>query len=186
MRLLMVDFAITVGFLIVAVTVLLQARGWPFRAGVFPLVTSLVLLGLVLLKLVLDLATALRKTTAIQREGPVEKWQAPAAAVTNESPSQPPRPELGDELIDIFATASRAQWISAFGWMACFFVMLWLLGALVTVPLFALVYLLVASRESAVLASSYALVSWLFVYGLFDQILHIPLPRGVLLTGLGL
>jgi hypothetical protein len=60
--------------------------------------------------------------------------------------------------------------------------MLWLLGALVTVPLFALVYLLVASRESAVLAGSYALVSWAFVYGLFDRLLHIPLPRGVLLT----
>lgn len=172
-RLLNVDFAITVGFLIVAVAVLLQARGWPFRAGVFPLVTSAVLLGLVLLKLVLDLATARRKATAIQREGPVEQRKAPTE-------------KAADELIDVFATASRAQWVSAFGWMAAFFVMLWLLGALVTVPLFALVYLLVASRESPVLAGSYALVSWLFVYSLFDRLLHIPLPRGVLLTGLGL
>ena len=89
------------------------------------------------------------------------------------------------ELIDVFATASRAQWVSALGWMAAFFVMLWLLGALVTVPLFALVYLLAASRESPVLAGSYALASWLFVYGLFDRVLHMPLPAGALLTALG-
>ena len=63
--------------------------------------------------------------------------------------------------------------------------MLWLLGALVTVPLFALVYLLAASRESPVLAGTYALASWVFVYGLFDRVLHIPLPAGILLTALG-
>ncbi len=57
--------------------------------------------------------------------------------------------------------------------------MFWLLGALVTVPLFAVVYLLAVSRQSPVLAGSYALVSWMFVYGLFDRVLHIPLPAGV-------
>jgi Tripartite tricarboxylate transporter TctB family len=209
--LLRADLAITIGFLIMAVAVLLQARGWPFRAAVFPIVTSLALLGLVLLKLVIDVATAWRKTTAIQGEGAV----APAAGATSESPGQRPRPGLGDgstspetrprlefrrgapralkeemaaedELIDVFATASRRQWVSAFGSMAAFFVMLWLLGVLVTVPLFAVIYLLVASRESPVLACSYALGCWAFVYGLFDQLLHVPLPCGVLLTGLGL
>lgn len=165
-RLLSADFAITLGFLIVAVAVLLQARGWPFRAGVFPLVTSSVLLGLVLLKLVLDLATARRRGGG-----------APRALKAEEK-------AVEDDLIDVFATASRAEWLSALGWMAAFFVMFWLLGALVTVPLFALIYLLVASRESPVLAGSYALVSWLFVYSLFDRLLHIPLPRGVLLTAL--
>ena len=89
-------------------------------------------------------------------------------------------PEPGD-IPDVFATASRAEWIAAVGWMATFFVMLWLLGALVTVPLFAIVYLLAAARQSPVLAGSYALVSWMFVYGLFDRVLHIPLPVGVLM-----
>ena len=88
------------------------------------------------------------------------------------------------ELIDVFATASRRQWIGALTWMGTFFLVLWLLGALVGIPLFALVYLLTVSRESLIVAGSYAVVSWLFVYGLFDQLLRIPLPRGVLLTGL--
>jgi hypothetical protein len=60
-----------------------------------------------------------------------------------------------------------------------------LLGALVTVPLFALVYLVLVSRQSAVAAGAYAVVSWAFVYGLFVQVLHIPLPAGVVLTNLG-
>ena len=87
-----------------------------------------------------------------------------------------------DDVPDVFATASRAEWISAVGWMATFFVMLWLLGALVTVPLFALVYLLAVSRQTPVVAGSYALVSWMFIYGLFDRVLHVPLPAGVLMT----
>jgi hypothetical protein len=63
--------------------------------------------------------------------------------------------------------------------------MFWLLGALVTVPLFAVVYLVVVSRQSAVAAGIYAVVSWTFIYGLFIQLLHVPLPPGVLLTRLG-
>ena len=55
--------------------------------------------------------------------------------------------------------------------------------ALITVPLYAVVYLLVASRESVTTTGVYALLSWAFVYGLFDQLLHVPLPAGVLLTG---
>jgi hypothetical protein len=60
--------------------------------------------------------------------------------------------------------------------MASFFVALWLLGALITVPLFAIVYLLVVPRSSPVLAGVYALASWAFVYGLFGRLLRLPLP----------
>ena len=92
-----------------------------------------------LLKLALAFAPA-RRRIAIKPLGLVEEDSAEEA-----------------ELIDVFATASRAQWVSALSWMGAFFAMLWLLGALVTVPLFAMLYLLAASRESPVLAGSYAL-----------------------------
>jgi hypothetical protein len=68
------------------------------------------------------------------------------------------------------------EWLAAIGWMAAFFVSLWVLGALITVPLFALVYLLVVPRSSPVLAGVYALASWAFVYGLFGRLLRLPLP----------
>ena len=54
------------------------------------------------------------------------------------------------------------------------------LRALIAVPLFAVVYLIRAARSRIVLAGLYALASWLFIYGLFDRALRIPLPTGVL------
>jgi hypothetical protein len=80
------------------------------------------------------------------------------------------------EVPDVLMTASRGEWLTAIGWMAGFFVMLWVLGALITVPLFTAIYLLVVPRQSLVLIGVYALASWLFVYGLFDRVLHVPLP----------
>lgn len=167
-RLLSVDVAMTVAFLIVAVGVLLQARAWPFRTSLFPLAAGSVLFAMALLKLALAFAPT-RRLVAIKPQGLVEEGEVEEA-----------------ELIDVFATASHARWLSSISWMGTFFVMLWVLGALVTVPLFALIYLLAASRESPLLAGSYALASWLFVYGLFDRVLHTPLPAGVLLTAFGI
>ncbi len=64
----------------------------------------------------------------------------------------------------MFATASAAEWRSSLGWMATFFLALWVLGALVAVPLYAVVYLLVASRERMIVAARYGFVCWLFIY----------------------
>ena len=77
---------------------------------------------------------------------------------------------------DILSTASRRELLTAAAWMAAFFVTLRLAGALVAVPLFTLVYLLASSRESIILSGGYALALWLFVYGLFDRLLRVPLP----------
>jgi putative tricarboxylic transport membrane protein len=164
LRLLSMDLVITIAFLIVASAVLLQARAWPFRTSLFPLAAGSVLFGMALLKVALAFAPA-RRRVASKPLGLVEEANVEEA-----------------ESIDVFATASHAQWVSALGWLSAFFAMLWLLGALITVPLFAMLYLLAASRESPVLAGSYALASWLFVYGLFDRVLHTPLPAGALLN----
>ena len=142
------DTIIAAGFLIVAAFVLSEARGWPFRSAVFPLATGGLLLVLAAAYLVLALA---------RRRAPV------------------PPPAVEDE-DDVLKTAPAAQWLAAIGWMAAFFVMLWLAGALVAVPLFTVAYLLAASRESPVLAGGCALAAWAFVYGVFGRILRIPLP----------
>ncbi len=150
------DRAISGGFLVLAGVVLVSARGWPFRSGVFPLVTGTVLFAAAVINLTVG-------------------SKLPAKVVEAE----------GEDVPDVLATASRAEWISSVGWMAAFFLMLWLLGALVTVPLFTVAYLLMASRETPLMAGAYALACWGFVYGLFDRLLHLPLPAGVLLTQLG-
>jgi putative tricarboxylic transport membrane protein len=157
------DLPVTLACLILAIWVLYQAANWPFRTAVFPLATGAVLLVLALIKLFLLVGRTLRVRPASLKGSP--NIQA----------------EVSD-LPDVFATASRTEWLSAFAWMAGFFLLLWLVGALIAVPLFALVYLLTVAGRSTLLAGAYAFACWLFVYGLFDRALRIPLPRGVLFS----
>jgi TctA family transporter len=158
------DAAIAAVLLVVSVVVLYQAQSWPFRAAVFPVLAGGLLCGLSVLELAL---------TAAGRRGE-----------QNRSALHTARAAEGDP-VDVFRTASRADWLSALAWMTTFFAMLWLFGALVTVPLFALIYLVAASRESPLMAAAYAFMAWEFVYGLFDRLLHVPLPSGELLTRFG-
>lgn len=170
-RLLTADFVIALGFLAMAVVVVAHAQRWPFRSAIFPLLAGWSLLVVTVLKLGADVMAA----RAVAK--------APVATPAHDGESEE---ESEEEEEDVFQTASRREWLAAFGWVALFFVALWLLGALVSIPSFTLIYLLVVSRESPVLAGSYAFVCWLFVYGLFDRGLNVPLPAGVLLRALGL
>jgi hypothetical protein len=167
------DLAITVGFLALFVAALVQARAWPFRTSLFPTIISSFVIAILVLKLVLDLRAAARRapsaTNVPTGGGLVEEEEAADAA-----------------LEDVFETAPRSVWLPALVWMAAFFVLLWAVGILITLPLFAFVYLLRVSRESVPLAAGYAAGAWLFVYALFDQALHVPLPTGALIGGLGL
>ena len=159
------DGLIAVLLLAASLVVLEQARSWPFRAAVFPLAAGSTLLLFSVVKIGLSFTTIGLSASSVAT-GAVDDDEAE---------------ESGEQ--DVLLTATREQWTSALGWMAVFFGLLWLVGALITVPLYAVVYLLVASRESVTTTGVYALLSWAFVYGLFDQLLHVPLPAGVLLTG---
>jgi|RhiMethySRZTD1v2_1073278.scaffolds.fasta_scaffold142283_2 putative tricarboxylic transport membrane protein len=158
------DLPIALAFLLIAAWVLYQAWDWPFRTAVFPLAIGSVLGLCALAKLVTD---ARRQATA-----PVTSASPVTAEQVDESENEEPP--------DVFATASRREWLTAIAWMAAFFVLLWLVGALIAVPLFAVAYLITAARSRIVLAGVYALASWLFIYGLFDRALRIPLPTGIL------
>jgi putative tricarboxylic transport membrane protein len=172
------DIPIAIGFLAMGIVVLLDAGGWPFRTAVFPIATGVLLVSLSIAKL---LAVPLRRfaVARVPRSGPA----GPVRRVPRSGPAASDvgrLPQSGaaecDDVPDVFATATRREWLSALAWMASFFVALWLLGALITVPLFAIVYLLVVPRSSPVLAGVYALASWAFVYGLFGRLLRLPLP----------
>jgi hypothetical protein len=69
---------------------------------------------------------------------------------------------------------------SALVWAVAFFVSLWMLGLLVTVPLFAVAYLRFAAGERWPHAAIYGVVAWLFVELVFVRLLHIPLPAGAI------
>jgi putative tricarboxylic transport membrane protein len=159
------DLPVTLAFLVTAMWVLYQATGWPFRTAVFPLAIGAALLALTVLKLV---------TLGVRAFQP--------AATRLPTTDAPVAASGVEDLPEIFATATRVEWVSAIGWMAGFFILLWLVGALIAVPLFALVYLLTVARPSPLLAGGYAFLCWLFIYGLFDRALRVPLPRGALFS----
>ena len=158
------DLPIALAFVLIAAWVLYQAWDWPFRTAVFPLAIGSVL-GL----------CALAKSVADARR----RVAAPIAVASTVSAEQADEGENADPP-DVFATASKREWLTAIAWMAAFFLLLWLVGALIAVPLFAVAYLITAARSRIVLAGVYAFASWLFIYGLFDRALRIPLPTGIL------
>ncbi len=157
------DVVIAACFAIAALGALNAARAWPFRAAVFPLGAAAVLLMFAVAEVVG------RAFTPRDSSGQAARQTTPDQAGRRDAPY-----ESRDD--DVLSTASRRELLTAGAWMAAFFVTLRLAGALVAVPLFTLVYLLASSRESLMLSGAYALGLWLFVYGLFDRLLQVPLP----------
>ena len=72
----------------------------------------------------------------------------------------------------------------AAAWIAGFFAAIILLGFVVAVPAFVLLYLRIQGRESWLFSAVFAAVVWSSFYGLFDRLLHLPFPAGVLLDRL--
>jgi TctA family transporter len=155
-----------------ALAAIWQAVDWPFRASLFPFAAAAVLLVCSAMAVVGRAFTA--RQPAHSYVGRVPRAYVGRVPRAAEAMASGPADEA--ELPDVFATASRVEWLSAAAWMAAFFLLLRLAGALVAVPLFALVYLLAVARQRVVHAGVYALASWLFIYGLFDRALRIPLP----------
>ena len=66
------------------------------------------------------------------------------------------------------------------GWLALFFVMIWLLGFIAAAPVMTFLYLKVGAREKWGTSIALALLSWLFFYGLFVWAIQLPFPAGAL------
>ncbi len=71
-------------------------------------------------------------------------------------------------------------------WFLGIFAAVYLLGFLVAIPLSATLYLRFAAREGWVPSFGVAALCWSLVFGVFDRLLHVPLPAGELLRMLGL
>jgi hypothetical protein len=71
-------------------------------------------------------------------------------------------------------------------WILGIFAAVYLLGFLVAIPISALAYLRFAARESWATSAGVAVVCWAMVFGVFDRLLHLPLPAGALLRVFGI
>jgi hypothetical protein len=80
----------------------------------------------------------------------------------------------------VFASAGGRAWLEALSWIVAFFVAFFALGAFLSVPLFALLYLRFSGRTSWLSAVIYAVVTGVLIYVAFRELVYIPLPTGYL------
>jgi hypothetical protein len=131
---------------------------WPWKAALFPLVIGIPLF-------VLSAAEALWVVFGTTERAEVQDFQ-----ISHDLPQR--------EIIRRSAVAA--------GWILGFFAAIVLLGFPVAVPLFVFLYLKLQAREDWILSAVFTAVAWAFFYGLFDQLLHLPFPRGWALEWSGL
>lgn len=130
-----------------------SALAWPLKAKLFPLVIGIPLFCLALAE-VLWVLLAKKK----------------AAEEFRLSPDQPNDVALRRTLI-------------AAGWAIGFFVAIVLLGFQVAVPVLVFAYIRLQGRESWLFTVIFTAGVWACFYGLFDLLLHLPFPAGLLFGG---
>jgi len=83
-----------------------------------------------------------------------------------------------DRGVPVSVVVRRAT--NSFGWIGGFFFVIWIVGFIITVPLFVFFYLTIQAREKLWVSLVYTGGMLIFLLGLFHYILHIPWPAGVI------
>ena len=135
----------------------LSALAWPWKAKLFPLVIGIPLFCL---------AAAEALWTIFGRR------ERQAAADFQLSTDQAPG-------VALRRTAIAATWTIGF------LVLIVLLGFQLAVPVLVFAYLKLQGKEGWIFTTVFTAVVWGFFYGLFDLLLHLPFPPGMLLEWLG-
>jgi hypothetical protein len=141
----------------------LQADQWSFQAALFPRIVTGAGFVLSALHLVQVLLRLLRGPGA-------------AAAVT-----EPEDADDADDAEYLFRTAGARGWATALGWVAGFFILLYVAGLFITAPVFSLLYLRFAGRRTWMFSGIYGVVIGVVLYVAFDLALGVPTPPGLFL-----
>ncbi len=140
---------------VVLALALFQSRTFGFRAGLFPWVIGIPTLLLTLVQLGKDIMGR-------------EKPKAAAAE--------------WEVQVNVSPEVARRRTTSILAWTVGVFVAIWLLGFSNAVLVSMVLYLKIAGKEKWPITLAVSLLTWLFVYGLFERVLSIPFPDGLLLT----
>lgn len=153
--------------MILLIAAMYTTREWSFQARLFPWTIGIPAIALCLLQLMLDLFK--KKTDADEDQGIMD---------LQVDRSVPPE-----------QVVRRAA--NIFGWILALFGSIWLLGFIISLPLFVCSYLTFQSRENLWSSLSWTLFTLVFMLGLFHYILRaawseplIPWPQEVILSWL--
>jgi hypothetical protein len=139
----------------ISVYVIYSASAWPLQARLFPMVVAIPMLALSAVRLAISargLAT-----------GTVGVAESAAAA------------EIG-----MWRPLARQETARLIAWLAAFLILIWLFSFLIGLPLAMLAYLKGESRERWPVAIGLALATFGYLYAVFDQVLHVPWPPGLI------
>ena len=139
-----------------------EARDWPVKAQLYPWVVGIPMLALAIFHFVIDLRGGQQKRASANTPADFQFTKG------------------------IDPGLARRRTISIFTWIFGFLLGTWLLGFFVSIPLFFFLYLKVHSREGWTLSLILTAVALFVSWGLFDQLLHLPLPEGQIYFWLGL
>jgi putative tricarboxylic transport membrane protein len=128
-----------------------QSRNFGVRAGLFPWVIGTPTLLLTLFQLAKDMRGH-RKVIAPSLETKVE----------------------------IPANVERRRTVTILGWIVGFFLAIWWLGFSYAVPLSLFLYLKLAGKEKWPITIAVTLGAWVFFYLLFERMLSVPFPDGLI------
>ena len=148
--------ALAIGVAVLAAWALIETRGWSIQTALYPRVVATPLLVLALVETLLSL----------RGEGPAE-----AAQTMDFSLSTSVTPGL-----------AQRRTVTAFVWLAGFFVIAVLLGFSRAIPLFVFAYLKGQGKETWTVSIVLAALAWLVFYLLFVSLLHLPFAEGLLWT----
>jgi putative tricarboxylic transport membrane protein len=130
-----------------------QSRNFGFRAGLFPWVIGTPTLLLALFQLAKDLR----------------------------GDKKPGAPHLeGEAAVEVSPGAAARRTLTILGWTVGFFIAIWLLGFSYAVPLTMVLYLKFAGREKWPITAIMTLCTWGFFYLLFQRMLNVPFPDGLI------
>jgi putative tricarboxylic transport membrane protein len=137
--------------IILLAVALWQSRNFGVRAGLFPWVIGTPTLLLTFFQLAKDIRGH-RKVSAPSTETRVE----------------------------IPADVERRRTLAILGWIMGFFLAIWWLGFSYAVPLSLLLYLKLAGKEKWPITIAITLGTWVFFYFLFERMLSVPFPDGLI------
>jgi Tripartite tricarboxylate transporter TctB family len=144
--------------MLISAYVIYEASAWQLQAKLFPWVVAFPLLALSGVRLVITM-----------RSAPVAGPESAAAA------------ELG-----MWNPVARRETGRLIAWLAAFLMLIGLFSFLIGLPIAMLAYLKVESREKWPLAIGLSLATLAYLYFIFDQVLHVPWPPGLITGALGL
>jgi len=135
-----------------------EIRPMEERAALFPMILGIPCLALALLAFGQELFNTLRRVTG--RTDPSE--------ITS----------------SLQSTVARSRAVSIVAWTLGFFLAIWLLGFVIAVPVASFLYFRFAGGEKWSTSILLSVMAWAVFYGLFDYLLHLPFPDGVLFVWL--